>query len=269
MLIQLEQSQQTVRELKKGIEELAQSIKVEELKEEVASLEEQVNQPGFWSDTQKSQAVLKNLKAKKRTLDNYLKLKKDFDDISSLIELALADEDGSMAGEIISELNSIKNEYEKQRIEILLSGEYDANNAILSIHPGAGGTEAQDWAEMLYRMYTRYAERHGFKVKVLDYLDGDEAGIKSVTVLIEGLNAYGYLKGESGVHRLVRISPFDASGRRHTSFASVEVLPEFNDEIEIEIRDEDLKIEAHRASGAGGQHVNKTDSAVRITHLPT
>jgi len=269
LLIQLEQSQQTVRELKKGIEELAQSIKVEELKEEVASLEEQVNQPCFWSDTQKSQAVLKNLKAKKRTLDNYLKLKKDFDDISSLIELALADEDGSMAGEIISELNSIKNEYEKQRIEILLSGEYDANNAILSIHPGAGGTEAQDWAEMLYRMYTRYAERHGFKVKVLDYLDGDEAGIKSVTVLIEGLNAYGYLKGESGVHRLVRISPFDASGRRHTSFASVEVLPEFNDEIEIEIRDEDLKIEAHRASGAGGQHVNKTDSAIRITHIPT
>lgn len=269
MLIQLEQSQQVLRELKKGIEEISQSIKVDELKAEVDSLEKQVNQPNFWSDPQKSQSVMRVLKGKKRTLDNYLTLKKNFEDVNLLIEMAVAEDDESMADDIISELNSVKKEYEKQRIEILLSGEYDASNAILSIHPGAGGTEAQDWAQMLYRMYTRYAERKGYKVKVLDYLDGDEAGIKSVSVLIEGSNAYGYLKSENGVHRLVRISPFDSSGRRHTSFASVEVMPEFNNEVEIDINEEDLRIEAHRSSGAGGQHVNKTDSAIRITHIPT
>lgn len=269
MLIQLEQSQQSLRELKKGIEELAQSIKLDDLKAEVASLEEQVNSTDFWAEPDKAQVVLKHLKTRKRTLDNYNKLKKDFDNVDSLAEMVIDEEDESMVAEVIADLNEVKKVYEQQRIEILLSGEYDGNNAILSIHPGAGGTEAQDWAEMLYRMYTRYAERKGFKVKVLDYLDGDEAGIKSVTILVEGDNAYGYLKSESGVHRLVRISPFDASGRRHTSFASVEVLPEFNDEIVIDIKEEDLKIDCHRASGAGGQHINKTDSAIRITHLPT
>lgn len=269
MLIQLEQSQQLLRELKKGIDELAQSINLEELKTEVASLEQQVNMPDFWSDTENSQTVLKKLKSRKRTLDSYIKLKKDFEDVNTLIEMTIEENDESMVAEIISELNSVKNEYEQQRLAILLSGEYDSNNAILSIHPGAGGTEAQDWAEMLYRMYCRFAERKGFRLKVLDYLDGDEAGIKSVSILIEGENAYGYLKGETGVHRLVRISPFDSSGRRHTSFASVEVLPEFNNEIEIEINDSDLRIDTHRSSGAGGQHVNKTDSAIRITHIPT
>jgi len=269
LLIQLEQSQQVLRELKKGIDELAQSIKAEDLKLEVETIEEHVNEPDFWSDTNKAQTILKHLNSRKRTLDNYLSLKKNFEDVVSLTEMAIADEEESMVSEIIFELNSVKQAYEQQRIEILLSGEYDGNNAILSIHPGAGGTEAQDWAEMLYRMYSMYAVRKGFKLKVLDYLDGDEAGLKSVTVLIEGVNAYGYLKGENGVHRLVRISPFDSSGRRHTSFASVEVLPEFNDEIAIEIKEEDLKIDAHRSSGAGGQHVNKTDSAIRITHLST
>ncbi|HAN21810.1 MAG TPA: peptide chain release factor 2 [Clostridiales bacterium] len=267
--MQLEQSQQVLRELKKGIDELAQSIKAEDLKLEVETIEEHVNEPDFWSDTNKAQTILKHLNSRKRTLDNYLSLKKNFEDVVSLTEMAIADEEESMVSEIIFELNSVKQAYEQQRIEILLSGEYDGNNAILSIHPGAGGTEAQDWAEMLYRMYSMYAVRKGFKLKVLDYLDGDEAGLKSVTVLIEGVNAYGYLKGENGVHRLVRISPFDSSGRRHTSFASVEVLPEFNDEIAIEIKEEDLKIDAHRSSGAGGQHVNKTDSAIRITHLST
>ena len=169
----------------------------------------------------------------------------------------------------MNDLEVVRKEYERQKIEILLSGEYDGSNAIISIHPGAGGTEAQDWAQMLYRMYSQYAAKRGFKLKVLDYLDGDEAGIKSVSFMVEGENAYGYLKSESGVHRLVRVSPFDSSGRRHTSFASVEVLPEFNDEITIEINEADLKIDAHRASGAGGQHVNKTDSAIRITHIPT
>lgn len=269
LLIQLEQSQQVLRELKKGIEELAQSIKLDELRIEVASLEEQVNATDFWSDTQNAQMVLKHLKNKKHTLDNYLELKKSFDDVCMLTEMAIDDEEESMVDEIIAELNAVIKNYEQQKIEILLSGEYDSNNAIISIHPGAGGTEAQDWAEMLYRMYTMYAERKKFKVKVLDYLDGDEAGIKSVSFLVEGENAYGYLKGESGVHRLVRVSPFDSSGRRHTSFASVEVLPEFNDEIAIEINEVDLKVDAHRSSGAGGQHVNKTDSAIRITHIPT
>lgn len=269
MLIRLEQSQQLIRDLKKGIDELAQSIKAEELAAEVASLEDQVNAADFWSQPDKAQGVLRHLKSRKRTLDNYLKLKKNFENVESLSELVLEAEDESMVDEVISELNSVKTEYENQKIEILLSGEYDGNNAIISIHPGAGGTEAQDWAEMLYRMYTRYAERRGFKMKVLDYLDGDEAGLKSVSILIEGENAYGYLKSESGVHRLVRISPFDSSGRRHTSFASVEVLPEFNDEMIIDIKDEDLKVDTHRSSGAGGQHVNKTDSAIRITHLPT
>lgn len=178
-------------------------------------------------------------------------------------------EDESVTAEILEEAKSVAAEYEEQKIDILLNGEYDQNNAIISIHPGAGGTEAQDWAQMLYRMYCRYAERHRFKVKVLDYLDGDVAGIKSVSFLVSGENAYGYLQGENGVHRLVRVSPFNAQGKRQTSYASVEVMPEFTDDIKIEIRDEDIKVEAHRASGAGGQHINKTDSAIRITHIPT
>ncbi|PKM62441.1 MAG: peptide chain release factor 2, partial [Firmicutes bacterium HGW-Firmicutes-21] len=269
LLIQLEQSQQVLRELKKGIDELAVSIKAEDLKAEVGLLEQQANEPDFWAQPDKAQSLLKHLKSRKGTLDRYISLKKDFEDVVSLVEMAISDEDESVVAEIIFELNSVKDEYERQRIDILLSGEYDGNNAILSIHPGAGGTEAQDWAQMLYRMYSRYAERKGFKLKVLDYLDGDEAGLKSVSVLIEGENAYGYLKSESGVHRLVRVSPFDSSGRRHTSFASVEVLPEFNDDIVLEINEADLKIDTHRSSGAGGQHVNKTDSAIRITHLPT
>ena len=175
-----------------------------------------------------------------------------------------------MLDEVLAELDFIRKEEERQRIEILLSGEYDRNNAIVSFHPGAGGTEAQDWASMLYRMYCRWGEQHNFKVKLLDWLDGDEAGLKSATILVEGVHAYGYLKSENGVHRLVRVSPFDASGRRQTSFASVEVMPEFNDDDNtIELRDEDLEITAHRSSGAGGQHINKTDSAIRIVHIPT
>ena len=269
MLIQLEQSKPTLRELGAGIRELGASIKAEELKEEVKSLEEQVNAPGFWSDAEKSQTVLRNLKQRKGLLDRYLSLEESYDNVSQLFDMAADEDDADMAEDILSELAAVSAEYEKQKIDVLLSGEYDGNNAILSIHPGAGGTEAQDWAQMLYRMYCRYAERSRFKVKVLDYLDGDEAGIKSVSILVSGVNAYGYLKSESGVHRLVRVSPFDSSGRRHTSFASVEVMPEFNDEIKIEIKDEDIKVDAHRASGAGGQHINKTDSAIRITHIPT
>jgi peptide chain release factor 2 len=183
--------------------------------------------------------------------------------------MAIEANDEDSVEEVVSETEFIETEAEKKRIEVLLCGQYDKNNAILSLHPGAGGTEAQDWASMLYRMYTRWGEAHGFNVKLIDWLDGDEAGIKSATIMIEGMNAYGYLKSENGVHRLVRVSPFDASGRRHTSFASVEVMPEFAEASTVELREEDLEITAHRSSGAGGQHVNKTDSAIRIVHKPT
>ena len=269
MLILLEQSQQTLNDLNKKINELSLSLDIETLKKTVSELEAKSQEAGFWDDPKNSQAVLVDLKDKKEKLDSYLNLKDSCENTAEILELALLDEDESMADEILAEIEQIKNEYDRQKTQILLSGEYDKNNAIISIHPGAGGTEAQDWAQMLFRMYCRYAEMHGFKAKTLDFLEGDEAGIKSVTFSVEGKYAYGYLKGENGVHRLVRVSPFDSSGRRHTSFASVEVMPEFTDELNIELREEDLEIEAHRASGAGGQHVNKTDSAIRIKHIPT
>ena len=270
MLIQLEQAKLSLRDLEAGINDLKASIKYDTLQTEVADLELKTGAPGFWDDPQESQKILKVLKVKKSLLENYLHLRRAFDDISVLIDMTIEEDDEVMVDEVLAELENVRKEYEAQRIEVLLCGEYDGSNAIISIHPGAGGTEAQDWAQMLYRMYLRYAERKKFKVKVLDYLDGDEAGIKSVSFMVEGTNAYGYLKSESGVHRLVRVSPFDAGGRRQTSFASVEVLPEFTDQnAPIEIRDEDLIVVAHRSSGAGGQHVNKTDSAIRITHVPT
>lgn len=269
MILQLENARQSLGDLREGIKDLGESIGVETLGKEVEALETKTMEPGFWDKPAESQSVLKQLKHKKSTLEHYIALKKSFDDIETLIDIAIEEDDESLVDEVLGDLNAVRAEYEKQKIEILLSGEYDGSNAIVSIHPGAGGTEAQDWAQMLFRMYQHYAEKHDYKFKVLDYLDGDEAGIKSVSFLVEGENAYGHLKSESGVHRLVRVSPFDASGRRHTSFASVEVLPEFNDEMTIEINDADLKIDAHRASGAGGQHINKTDSAIRITHIPT
>ena len=226
-------------------------------------------EPDFWNDQENSGKVLRQTKQLKDKIERYEKLCAKLEDAVTLCELAIEENDESFKDEILKETADIEAEEEKQRIEVLLSGEYDHNNAILSFHPGAGGTEAQDWAQMLYRMYTRWGESHGYTVKLIDWLDGDEAGIKSATITIEGLNAYGYLKSENGVHRLVRISPFDGSGRRHTSFASVEVLPEFEDDNSIELRDEDLEITAHRSSGAGGQHINKTDSAIRIVHIPT
>ena len=269
MILRLEQNRPAVKELEGGIAELRESLRIERLAEELSELDAQVASPDFWNDAEKSQSVLKVLKSKKRLYDGFMGLQNSFNSFNELFTMALEEDDEDLVDDLLSELETVKKLYEEQKISVLLSGEYDGNNCILSIHPGAGGTEAQDWAQMLYRMYTRFAERRGFKVKVLDYLDGDEAGIKSVSILIEGDNAYGYLKSEHGVHRLVRVSPFDASGRRHTSFASVEAMPEFNDEIEIEIKEEDLKIDKHRASGAGGQHINKTDSAIRITHIPT
>lgn len=212
---------------------------------------------------------MQELKTLKNQLEKYNKISSKRDDLYTLCELAIEEGDESIIGEIEKDFKEFKKDYEELKLQTLLTGPYDKNNAILTLHAGAGGTEAQDWAQMLLRMYTRWAERKGFKVSILDYLDGDEAGIKSVTIQVEGENAYGYLKAEKGVHRLVRISPFDAGGRRHTSFASLDVMPELSDEVEVEINPEDLRIDTYRSSGAGGQHVNKTESAVRITHLPT
>lgn len=270
MILQLEQARLSLGDLKDGINDLGESIGYDTLTDEVNALEMKTTEAGFWDKPEQSQVILKQLKHKKGTLERYNSLKRSFADIETLIDIAIEEDDESIVDEVLGDLEKVKAEYERQKIEILLSGEYDDSNAILSIHPGAGGTEAQDWALMLFRMYQHYAEKHGFKFKVLDMLDGEEAGLKSVSFEVEGENAYGYLKSEAGVHRLVRVSPFDASGRRHTSFASVEVLPEFDEnEMKIEINEADLKIEAHRSSGAGGQHINKTDSAIRITHIPT
>ena len=224
---------------------------------------------GFWDDLEKSQKILKKSKALKNKVDRYESLKNEYDDTLTMVEMAIEEDDESVYPELNSSFSNIKERLENLTLETLLSGPYDKNNAIVTLHAGAGGTEAQDWVEMLLRMYTRYAERREFSVETLDYLAGEEAGVKSVTILISGLNAYGYLKAEKGIHRLVRISPFDASGRRHTSFASVEVMPEIEDDLEIEINPDDLRVDTYRSSGAGGQHINKTDSAIRITHIPT
>ena len=268
MIIQLDEAKRTLLAKQEDIEELKAALKLNEIKAEVAELEKQTLEADFWSRDD-SGAILKRIKYLKDRVAAYEALASKLDDTLILTEMAIEEEDESVTDEVLASVAEIEEEEAKQRIEILLSGEYDANNAIVTFHPGAGGTEAQDWALMLYRMYTRWGERHNYNVKLLDWLDGEEAGIKSATIRIEGVNAYGYLKSENGVHRLVRVSPFDSSGRRHTSFASVEVMPELDDDNNIEIRPEDLDIVAHRSSGAGGQHINKTDSAIRITHIPT
>ncbi len=236
--------------------------KIEELEKVSAS-------EGFWDDMENSQKVLQKMKGLKAKVEKYEALAQSYDDTMVLIDMANSEDDDSYVEEITSTVKSIHSSMEQMTLETLLSGEYDKNNAIITLHAGAGGTEAQDWVEMLLRMYTRWAERRNFSVETLDLLPGDEAGVKSASILVSGENAYGYLKSEKGVHRLVRISPFDAAGRRHTSFGSVEVMPEFNDDVKIDIRSEDLRVDTYRASGAGGQHVNKTDSAIRITHIPT
>ncbi len=224
---------------------------------------------GFWDDIENSQKVLQKIKQLKNKCERYENLCSSWEDAITLTELADEEEDLSLLPEVKEVYKEIADNLEKMTLETLLSGEYDKNNAILTLHSGAGGTESQDWTEMLYRMYTRWAERRGFSVSTLDLLDGDEAGIKSVTFQLVGENAYGYAKGEKGVHRLVRISPFDSAGRRHTSFASLEVMPEIEDDTTVVINHEDLRVDTYRASGAGGQHINKTDSAIRITHIPT
>ncbi|OIK16359.1 peptide chain release factor 2 [Bacillus sp. MUM 116] len=225
--------------------------------------------PDFWNDQQAAQVVISEANALKDQVNEFTDLNEMYENLELTYELVKEESDAELQAELEEELHQLTERLNQFELQLLLSEEYDKNNAILELHPGAGGTESQDWGSMLLRMYTRWAEKKGFKVETLDYLPGDEAGIKSVTLAIKGHNAYGYLKAEKGVHRLVRISPFDSSGRRHTSFVSCEVMPEFNDEIQIDIRTEDLKIDTYRASGAGGQHINTTDSAVRITHLPT
>ena len=269
MIIALEEAKYKLENFRKDVAELGSALRIDDLRNKAAELDKITSDPEFWNNQENSGKVLKEVKRIKEKITKYEALENKLEDTITLAELAIEENDESLVGEVEADVKAIEEEEEKQRIEILLSGEYDQNNAIVSFHPGAGGTEAQDWAQMLYRMYTRWGERHGYNVKLIDWLDGEEAGLKSATILIEGENAYGYLKGENGVHRLVRVSPFDASGRRHTSFASVEVMPEFDDDNSIEIKDEDLEITAHRSSGAGGQHINKTDSAIRITHIPT
>ena len=268
-MLQFEEYKQKINALKPALATLSSALKTEEAQAEIAHLEAESAADGFWNDIENSQKVLKQIKQLKSKCETYSKLTSRFHDLLTLCDMALEEDDESLLPELVEEYDSFEADLGSARLTTLLSGEYDECNAILSFHAGAGGTEAQDWAQMLYRMYTRWAERHGFKYKLLDYLDGDEAGLKSAVICIEGQNAYGYLKSESGVHRLVRISPFDSSGRRHTSFAAIEVMPEITEDSEIEIRPEDLKVDTYRSSGAGGQHVNKTESAIRITHIPS
>ncbi len=258
---------------RKDMADLYNILNIDKLKEDNAKLQEQSAADGLWDDLENSQKVMQTIKQNEATIENYKKLNEMLEDTLTMIELTVEegnDEDEATVAELKAEAEKFKAELETTKLTTLLTGEYDSKNAILTFHAGAGGTEAQDWAEMLFRMYNRWAERHNFKVTTLDYLDGDEAGIKSASILVEGLNAYGFLKSENGVHRLVRISPFDSSGRRQTSFASLEVMPEMDGaNLNIEIRPEDLEIDFYRASGAGGQKVNKTSSAVRLTHKPT
>lgn len=268
-MLAFEELSLTLQGLWPDIQDLAHAIGLQQLKTEAEELDMRAAEDGFWDNMERAQEVTQRAAKLKDKITAYEKLVADYHDTEALIELANEEEDESLLEECSAAVSGIQSSLERQRLSTLLTGEYDARNAILSFHAGAGGTEAQDWASMLYRMYTHWAEGHGYRYQILDYLDGDEAGIKSASIRIEGENAYGFLRGEAGVHRLVRVSPFDASGRRHTSFAAVEVMPELDDTIQVDIRPEDIKMDVFRSSGAGGQHINKTSSAVRLTHIPT
>ena len=268
-MLQYEEQKSRLVGIENDIKELGDALGLDYLRREVETLEIQASAPDFWNDLEKAQQIQQKTAGLKLKIEKYEKLQSLFEDTLVLIEMADEEGDLSMLDEVVESVDLAIRSLEEQRLSTLLIGEYDANNAILTFHAGAGGTEAQDWNQMLVRMYSHWGESHGFKVSMVDFLDGEEAGLKSAVLTINGENAYGYLKGENGVHRLVRCSPFDSSGRRHTSFASLEVMPEISADVNIEIREEDLKIDTYRSSGAGGQHVNKTESAIRITHLPT
>ncbi|GHV24376.1 peptide chain release factor 2 [Clostridia bacterium] len=258
-----------LEEIDTTLKNLKEALKINDLEREIASLESRATKPNFWSHSENPQKILSEVSRLKNKISSYKNLKIQYTELCLLVNLSDNDEDLSLLGDIKFECKKISDKLESELLTTFFSGEFDSNNAILTLHAGAGGTESQDWVEMLYRMYFRFSEKNGYRVKMLDFLDGEEAGFKSISALIEGVNAYGYLKSEVGVHRLVRISPFDSSGRRHTSFASVEVIPEIENDIAIEISPDDLKTDVFRASGAGGQNVNKTSTAVRITHIPT
>lgn len=268
-MVEFEELRLRLLDSEKPIENLKEALAIDSLKAEVEVLEKESAAPDFWDDMENSQKVMQKIGSLKAKVTGYESLKSDYEDALVMIELADEEGDLSLLDDCTASVKDIETRVEDMTLSTLLSGEFDGKNALLTFHAGAGGTEAQDWAEMLFRMYNRWGERHGYKVSTLDYLDGDVAGIKSATILVEGENAYGYLKGDMGIHRLVRVSPFDSSGRRHTSFASVEVMPEIDDDVNVEIREEDIKMDVYRASGAGGQKVNKTSSAVRLTHIPT
>ena len=267
--IEFDDYKNRLNNLKPALNELKDSLNIEAAERELERLHAMTAAEGFWDDPAKSQKIVQQTHQLERKCTGYSRMCSDWEDLLTICEMAMEEDDDSMLDELKTGYEKLESEMESARLETLLSGEYDNNNALVSFHAGAGGTEAQDWCEMLYRMITRWAERHGFTYQIMDYLDGDEAGLKSADIVISGPNAYGFLKSESGVHRLVRISPFDASGRRHTSFSAIEVIPEIDDSVEVDIRPEDIEMQVYRSSGAGGQHINKTSSAVRLIHKPT
>ena len=268
-MIEFEEYKGKLNDLKPKLEELRAAFLPQSVLDELERLHAMAEAPGFWDDPARSQKAVMRTKALESKVEKFNTMTSSWDDLMTICEMALEENDDSMLDELTEGYKHLETAMEEARLETLLRGEYDGNNALVSFQAGAGGTEAQDWCQMLYRMYTRWAEAHGFTYKIMDYLEGDEAGLKSASIMVEGVNAYGFLKSENGVHRLVRISPFDANARRQTSFAAVEVIPEITDDVEVEIRPEDIEMQVYRSSGAGGQHINKTSSAVRLIHKPT